>query len=469
MFIADGVTGWPPVTQEVRYMNKERAIPTGMVLFVCKILSVTIVLARWWGKSMKAIMRDAAELKDSGIGYLGYIPQNWQLASAKFFVSISNGSDPKTDGETPVYGSGKGSFRTCGESKDGPTVLLGRKGTVDIPQYIEGKYWNVDTAFDVKAKYGYSLRFFYYLSTCFDYKRYSTQTALPSMTQSNYNSMRIVVPSFSEQNSIYEYLDDRCSKIDAIIAEAKASIEEYKELKQAVITQAVTLGIKKNRPLKDTNILWIGKTPCDWQLAELKFFASIKSGITLGQKYPAGAKLVEMPYLRVANVQGEYVDLSDVKTIQVLPEEVDKYRLEAGVVLMTEGGDRDKLGRGCVWHGEITPCLHQNHIFALTTKSDKLLPEYFSHVTTSEVARCYFDYTAKKTTNLANTNSSTIMNFRLPIPPLEEQREIVQYLDKRIKTLNDMISEKQSLIEDLGAYKKSLIYEVVTGKRKVVA
>jgi len=290
-----------------------------------------------------------------------------------------------------------------------------------------------------------------------------------SVTQRMLNDITLIMPKDTEVEPICSYLDDRCSKIDTIIAEAKASIEEYKELKQAVITQAVTLGIKKNRSLKDTNILWIGKMPCDWQLAELKFFASIKSGITLGQKYPAGAKLVEMPYLRVANVQGEYVDLSDVKTIQVLPEEVDKYRLEAGVVLMTEGGDRDKLGRGCVWHGEITPCLHQNHIFALTTKSDKLLPEYFSHVTTSEVARCYFDYTAKKTTNLANTNSSTIMNFRLPIPPLEEQRKIVQYLDKRIKTLNDMISEKQSLIEDLESYKKSLIYEVVTGKRKVVA
>ena len=290
-----------------------------------------------------------------------------------------------------------------------------------------------------------------------------------SVTQRMLNDVTLIIPEETAIEPICAYLDDRCSKIDAIIAEAKASIEEYKELKQAVITQAVTLGIKKNRPLKDTNILWIGKIPCDWQVAELKFFASIKSGITLGQKYPAGAKLVEMPYLRVANVQGEYVDLSDVKTIQVLPEEVDKYRLEAGVVLMTEGGDRDKLGRGCVWHGEITPCLHQNHIFALTTKLDKLLPEYFSHVTTSEVARCYFDYTAKKTTNLANTNSSTIMNFRLPIPPLEEQREIVQYLDKRIKKLNDMISEKQSLIEDLETYKKSLIYEVVTGKRKVVA
>ena len=292
---------------------------------------------------------------------------------------------------------------------------------------------------------------------------------MPRANWSFIGNLKLDVPSMEEQQCIANYLDDRCSKIDAIIAEAKASIEEYKELKQVIITQAVTLGIKKNRALKDTNILWIGKTPCDWQVAELKFFASIKSGITLGQKYPAGAKLVEMPYLRVANVQGEYVDLSDVKTIQVLPEEVDKYRLEAGVVLMTEGGDRDKLGRGCVWHGEINPCLHQNHVFAVTTKSDKLLPEYFSHVTTSEVARCYFDYTAKKTTNLANTNSSTIMNFRLPIPPLEEQREIVKYLDKRIKTLNAMISEKQSLIADLEAYKKSLIYEVVTGKRKVVA
>ena len=446
---------------------------------------------------MKAIMRDEQEMKDSGIEWIGNIPNSWHIMKISWlFELIGSGTTPKSTRDE--YYNGTINWLQSGDINGGYVNFTEKK----ISKYI----CDNNTAltiyappFIVIAMYGASIGnisivnieactnqaccvlsfpneimnlnyLFYQLKSAKDEMLLSSRGGTqPNISQAIIRQMRVAVPSYKEQQYIANYLDDRCSKIDTIIAEAKASIEEYKELKQAVITQAVTLGIKKNRPLKDTNILWIGKMPCDWQLAELKFFASIKSGITLGQKYPAGAKLVEMPYLRVANVQGEYVDLSDVKTIQVLPEEVDKYRLDAGVVLMTEGGDRDKLGRGCVWHGEITPCLHQNHIFALTTKSDKLLPEYFSHVTTSEVARCYFDYTAKKTTNLANTNSSTIMNFRLPIPPLEEQREIVQYLDKRIKTLNDMISEKQSLIEDLEAYKKSLIYEVVTGKRKVVA
>ena len=442
---------------------------------------------------MKAIMRDKAELKDSGIEWIGLYPVSWDMYPANgVFSEIRNKN-------TSLEYTNQFSFRygeivdkhVQGELDDKlkdtisaynivqpDTIMINglnlnydfisqRVAIVREPGIITSAYLAL-----YPNKERINPRFAVYLFKAYDYQQvfHGMGSGIrKTLSFQNFKNIFIVAPQLGQQEAIANYLDDNCSKIDAIIAEAKASIEEYKELKQAVITQAVTLGIKKNRPLKDTNILWIGKTPFEWQVAELKFFASIKSGITLGQKYPAGAKLVEMPYLRVANVQGEYVDLSDVKTIQVLPEEVDKYRLEAGVVLMTEGGDRDKLGRGCVWHGEITPCLHQNHIFALTTKSDKLLPEYFSHVTTSEVARCYFDYTAKKTTNLANTNSSTIMNFRLPIPPLEEQREIVQYLDKRIKTLNDMISEKQSLIENLESYKKSLIYEVVTGKRKVVA
>lgn len=451
---------------------------------------------------MKAIMRDKAELKDSGIEWIGLLPANWSYCKIKNMTTEPetiftdgdwiNGPDVAEEGirYLTTGNIGQGNFKeqgngfvtektfeelNCTAVYPGDLVISRLNSPVGRACIIPNTYPKYVVAVDnviLRPDLKYLRKFLMY---CMSSDRYSefTQllargTTMQRISRTQLGNIFLPVTTVDEQQVIVTYLDDRCSKIDTIIAEAKASIEEYKDLKQAVITQAVTLGIKKNRPLKDTNILWIGKTPFEWQVAELKFFASIKSGITLGQKYPAGAKLVEMPYLRVANVQGEYVDLSDVKTIQVLPEEVDKYRLEAGVVLMTEGGDRDKLGRGCVWHGEITPCLHQNHIFALTTKSDKLLPEYFSHVTTSEVARCYFDYTAKKTTNLANTNSSTIMNFRLPIPPLEEQREIVQYLDKRIKTLNDMISEKQSLIEDLEFYKKSLIYEVVTGKRKVV-
>ncbi len=434
------------------------------------------------------IIRQEQDMKPANFQWLEEIPKTWDIRRGKTILRLLKRSVLEDDGVVTCFRDGEVTLRS-NRREDGFTNSLkeigyqgvepgdlvvhgmdGFAGAIGISD-SRGKMSPIINVMDSTENKRFLVFYLRAMANADVFLSLSTGIRERScdLRWNKIASFPFIIPPLDEQQAIASYLDDRCSKIDAIIAEAKANIEEYKELKQAVITQAVTLGIKKNRPLKDTNILWIGKTPCDWQVAELKFFASIKSGITLGQKYPAGAKLVEMPYLRVANVQGEYVDLSDVKTIQVLPEEVDKYRLEAGVVLMTEGGDRDKLGRGCVWHGEIAPCLHQNHVFAVTTKSDKLLPEYFSHVTTSEVARCYFDYTAKKTTNLANTNSSTIMNFRLPIPPLEEQREIVQYLDKRIKTLNAMISEKQSLIADLEAYKKSLIYEVVTGKRKVVA
>lgn len=134
---------------------------------------------------------------------------------------------------------------------------------------------------------------------------------------------------------------------------------------------------------------------------------------------------------------------------------------------MTEGGDRDKLGRGCIWNGEITPCLHQNHVFAVNTISERLDVRYLDYVTTSDVARNYFDYTAKKTTNLASTNSTTILEFHIPIPPISEQIEIIKLLQDKCSAIDSTIANKQALIEKLTAYKKSLIYEVITGKKEV--
>ncbi len=413
---------------------------------------------------MKAIMRDAAELKDSGIGYLGYIPQNWQLASAKFFVSISNGSDPKTDGETPVYGSGKGSFRTCGESKDGPTVLLGRKGTVDIPQYIEGKYWNVDTAFDVKAKYGYSLRFFYYLSTCFDYKRYSTQTALPSMTQSNYNSMRIVVPSFSEQNSIYEYLDDRCSKIDAIIAEAKASIEEYKELKQAVIYEAVTKGLDKNGKMYKTNNIWIPLLPENIRLSRLGLHYEVILGKMLCPKSRNDEDSLE-PYICAANVHFDGIS-GELKSMWFNDAEKSQYAVHCKDMLIVEGG-AGAGGAAIVEEEPSTETYIQNSIMIVRAKDSKD-NRYARYLVEALVKRDYVDFVCNKAT-IPHFTKEKVSTIPYPVFSIEERKRIADYLDANTKQMDALISEKQSLIEDLESYKKSLIYEVVTGKRKVVA
>ena len=134
---------------------------------------------------------------------------------------------------------------------------------------------------------------------------------------------------------------------------------------------------------------------------------------------------------------------------------------------MTEGGDRDKLGRGCVWNGEINPCLHQNHVFAVSTDAKRLSVHYLSYLTTSCVARSYFEYTAKKTTNLASTNSTIILQFKLPIPSIKEQNDIVCYLNKRCEQVDSLIHKKEILLSNMSEYKKSIIDEAVTGKIEV--
>lgn len=182
-----------------------------------------------------------APLRPSGIDWLGNIPKHWEAVKMKYCVEISNGSDPKTEGDIPVYGSGATSFKTCGEYKEGPTVLIGRKGaTLHIPHWIEGKYWNVDTAFDTRVKGNYDLRYFYYIAFIFDYNQYKSQTTLPSMTQSAYENAIIPLPPLSEQEEIAEFLDAKTGKIDALIGELEGELDDLAAYRKSVISEAVT-------------------------------------------------------------------------------------------------------------------------------------------------------------------------------------------------------------------------------------
>ena len=297
------------------------------------------------------------------------------------------------------------------------------------------------------------------------YKMYSKNIRY-TVTTDMFQSLKTPVPPLAEQRRISDFLSQKESKVDALISNVQAQIEKLKAYKQSLITEVVTKGLDPNVPMKDSGVEGIGEIPVSWGIAKLQYCAKIRSGITLGKKYPDGAELIERPYLRVANVQNGGVVLDDLKTIEVSAEEDAQYRLSAGEVLMTEGGDRDKLGRGCVWLGQVEPCLHQNHIFALRT--NKLLNPYFlSYVTTSKIGRVYFDITAIKTTNLACTNSSKVLAFKLPLPSAGEQQQMVDYLDRQVDKIDKLISSKQSKIEKLEQYKRSLIYEYVTGKKEV--
>lgn len=181
------------------------------------------------------------EMKESGVQWIGQMPSTWGLKKAKNCVSITNGSDPKTEGNIPVYGSGAESFKTCGEYKNGPAVLIGRKGaTLHIPHYISGRYWNVDTAFDVRAKEGFLLKYYYYLACSFDYKYYISQTTLPSMTQTNYNNICLPFPPAIVQEEICRFLDNSIVKIDELVTEKQTLISDLESYKKSLIYEVVT-------------------------------------------------------------------------------------------------------------------------------------------------------------------------------------------------------------------------------------
>ena len=188
----------------------------------------------------KGLNKDA-KMKDAGVEWIGEITEGWKVAKAKYCIEIQNGSDPHLEGNIPVYGSGAKSFKTCGEYKNGPTVLIGRKGaTLHIPHYIVGKFWNVDTAFNVYTKPHYLLKYYYYCAVSFDYKSYISQTTLPSMTQTNYENMVLPMPSMLEQQQIVSFLDSKCSEIDALLQNYDEQITVLEEYKKSLIYEYVT-------------------------------------------------------------------------------------------------------------------------------------------------------------------------------------------------------------------------------------
>lgn len=155
--------------------------------------------------------------------------------------------------------------------------------------------------------------------------------------------------------------------------------------------------------------------------------------------------------------------MSTIKTVKVRLDEVDRYRLESGDVLMTEGGDLDKLGRGTLWEGQIPDCLHQNHIFRVRANRAMLDPRFFAFVVESDIAKGYFLRVAKRTTNLASTNKTQVRAFRFPVPPLPEQERIAEIVTA-VKSKLQALFQKEAALQQL---KKSLMHDLLTGKVRV--
>ncbi|UTT51814.1 restriction endonuclease subunit S [Microbacterium maritypicum] len=259
--------------------------------------------------------------------------------------------------------------------------------------------------------------------------------------------IEVHLPPAAEQAAIVKYLAHANARIDKAIATKRRLIALLDEQREKVRAD-LFLGLPGHA-------------------ARLKDVATIQTGLTLGKDYGA-QELTAYPYLRVANVQMGRVDASTIAYVAVPEREAVRTTLRAGDVLMTEGGDIDKLGRGVVWDGQIEPCLHQNHVFAVRCK-DVILPEFLASWLSGPVAREYFYLTAKKTTNLASTNSTTLGKLPVVLPSLVEQGRILRDIEDRTASMDVTIGKAEREILLLREFRTRLVADVVTGQVDVRA
>lgn len=293
----------------------------------------------------------------------------------------------------------------------------------------------------------------------------ATGVGYPAIGDKDFNVFTVCLPPLSEQHRIATYLDASCAAIDAAVSAKRRQLDTLDALRKSIVQRAVTRGIASDAAPEATGNVWLAEIPRGWKLVALKRIAEIRGGLTLGKQYEG--KLIERSYLRVGNVQDGHLDLADVSVIELPASVAAGVELCPDDVLMTEGGDLDKLGRGHLWRGEIPGCLHQNHIFAVRCFAHKLKPLFLAYATASQYGRDYFEATGKKTTNLANTNATKVGQFPIPLPPLAEQEAICAHLDEKTAEVKRIKATITAQIETLIAYRKSLIHECVTGQRRV--
>jgi type I restriction enzyme, S subunit len=212
-------------------------------------------------------------------------------------------------------------------------------------------------------------------------------------------------------------------------------------------------------PFKDSPL---GRIPVQWEVEKLSKLAEITAGVTLGKEY-AESGSIELPYLRVANVQDGYLDLSDIKYIRVPFAQISRYKLEIGDVLMNEGGDFDKLGRGAVWQGQIPNCLHQNHVFKVRLNQKEMIPEFLSLFSASSFGKSFFILSSKQSTNLASINKNQLSEFPILKPFIEEQNRILETISRQ----SNLILEMEKHLQKLQSLKSGLMQDLLSGRVRV--
>lgn len=284
-------------------------------------------------------------------------------------------------------------------------------------------------------------------------------TTFKELSGKRMSEMPIPIAPLNEQRRIV-------AKLDSLFARSRRAREELERIpklcdryRQAVLAAAfrgdLTAEWRKDKASTSTAkdfLVEVGIQPIEesspsflpdgWAWVLAGNLCNIKSGVALGKRRAPGTHLIELPYLRVANVQRGWLDLREIKTVLVTPKEAEFLYLAVGDILMNEGGDRDKLGRGWIWDGQIENCIHQNHVFRLRPKSNQIPSRYVSYYA-NEFGQSYFMDQGKQTTNLASISMSKLSNFPIPVASPEEMKLIIKLIEKLFRTINLIEQEYQ--------------------------
>lgn len=283
-------------------------------------------------------------------------------------------------------------------------------------------------------------------------KELQTGTTRKRISRGNLAKVQIPIAPLPEQLRIIERIEELFSEINKCRYQLEMNIKQLSIYRQSLLSWMFE-GKTSKKQTKSSVKKW----------STLGEISEIAGGVTKGRNF-RGAKTIQMPYLRVANVQNGFLDLNEVKTIEILASEKEKYELIYGDILYTEGGDRDKLGRGTIWKNEIKNCIHQNHIFRARLQSKLVDSRYIAYYSQTKAARDYFFKFGKQTTNLASINITVLSGLPIPLYPLKTQQQIVLELEAKLSICNKAEETITNIGQQIDRLKQSILQSAATGK-----
>ena len=402
-------------------------------------------------------------------------PTSWTIKRFKYCAQICNGGEYSDieveEGGYPVIGSGGEFARASKFSYCGKSVLLGRKGTVDKPLFVDGAFWCVDTMFYTKIKDFMYEKYLYYCALCFPFDYYVTSTALPSMTQRDLGSQEIAVPPKKDQKAIADFLDKECAQIDSLAADLEKQIALLQQYKKSLITETVTKGLDKSVPMKDSGVEWIGEIPVGWELSRIKYLTDNHHPYPIGDgdhgMIKADDYLTEgIPYIRVLNLTwGSGLNLENLVFIsKEMNSLIKNSELKPNDILIAKTGAT--IGKTAIVPDSLPVSNTTSHVGKITLANVHDAKYFYYVMTSSIVQKQIQDISAMQSTR-PELGIEGLKNLILTVPPFDIQQHIARFIDDNCDKIDRVLHEKGKQLSVIKQHKKSLIYEYVTGKKRV--